>query len=292
MMNLFAKGGLSLERLRSFLLFADAGSISRAAGGDAVRGSLISRQLRELEEFFEVELVGRRGKGLVLTEEGIQLATLIREQFGALEDFGNRAKGSSVRLSLAAGNTMLEWVIAPRMTPGLIQGVEFDLHHEQTRESIEHLGSGSRDFAVIREQPMGRQFASAPLGIVTFDLFIPEKFGKPRDLRKALRDLPLALPIGGSLREAILLYAGTLNPSHLGTTGFLNAVASVRAGNYAAILPSIANHALRERIHRIPIPAKIVPPRQMILAWSRRNAATRPAVASAVDCLREHLCWE
>ena len=58
-MKLFLKSGLSLERLRAFLLFREAGSITRAAGGDPVRVSLISRQLRELEEFFEVELVAK-----------------------------------------------------------------------------------------------------------------------------------------------------------------------------------------------------------------------------------------
>jgi DNA-binding transcriptional LysR family regulator len=98
--------------LGSLLAFADAGSIVRAAGGDPVRSSLISRQLGELEKFFAVELVAKKGKGLILTEEGRRLTALVREQFQALEDFGKSAAGKSVRLSLGAGNTILSgWLL-------------------------------------------------------------------------------------------------------------------------------------------------------------------------------------
>ena len=41
---LFAAGGLSLERLRSFLAVAEAGSIAKAAKGDPTRQSQFSRQ--------------------------------------------------------------------------------------------------------------------------------------------------------------------------------------------------------------------------------------------------------
>ena len=290
-MNLLSKSGLSLERLRTFLTFAEAGSIVRSAAGDPVRASLISRQLRELEEFFAVELVKRHGKGLVLTEAGTRLAALVREQFGSLEEFRNSASGKSIRLSLAAGNTMLEWVVAPRITPGLIPGVEFDLHHEQTEESIERLRNGSRDLAIIQKKTLGRQFATAPLGTVNFALFIPKRLGRHTNLRKALRELPLALSIGGSLREAILHYAGEINSSHLGTSGFLNAVASVRSGHYVAILPSIATADMGSNLSMIPIPPAVVPTRQLVLAWSKRAAATRPAIALAVERLREELVF-
>jgi len=71
---LFSTRGLSLDRLRSFLEMAEAGGIARAAPGDPVRQSQISRQIRELEEFFGTELTQRRGKGLVLTPAARRLA--------------------------------------------------------------------------------------------------------------------------------------------------------------------------------------------------------------------------
>lgn len=290
-MNLLSKSGLSLERMRSLIAFADAGSIVRAAAGDPVRSSLISRQLRELEEFFEVELVAKRGKGLILTEEGRRLTGLVREQFLALEDFGTSTAGRSVRLSLAGGNTILEWLVAPRLGPRTLQGVEFDLHHERQSEMIEHLQDGSLDLAIIAKEPLGRQFATAALGSVEYALFIPKKMGGGSNLRQALREFPMALPIGGRVREAILKHAGELKGGVLGTTGYLNALASVKAGHYASVLPTLASDDLGAGVRSIKIPESIIPRRQIVLAWKRRTATTRPAVDSAIGRLSELLTF-
>ena len=63
------------------------GSISKAVGGDSVLRSLYSRQLKELEDYFGVELTRRKGRGLVITEKGHTLAQIAREQFQGLSDF-------------------------------------------------------------------------------------------------------------------------------------------------------------------------------------------------------------
>ncbi len=67
---MMGKGGLSIDRLRSFLEIAAAGGIAVAARGNPNRQSQLSRQLKELEEFFDVELV-LRGRGrFALTAAG------------------------------------------------------------------------------------------------------------------------------------------------------------------------------------------------------------------------------
>ncbi|MDP4849131.1 MAG: LysR family transcriptional regulator, partial [Verrucomicrobiales bacterium] len=91
--SLFSHRGLSLDRLRSFLEMAEAGGIAKAAPGDVVRQSQISRQIRELEEFFATELTQRRGKSLVLTAAGRRLADLVRGQLQGLEDFRREQEG-------------------------------------------------------------------------------------------------------------------------------------------------------------------------------------------------------
>ena len=289
--SILTRSGISLERLRSLLVFADAGSIVRAANGDPVRSSLISRQLGELEKFFEVELVAKKGKGLILTEEGKRLTALVREQFQALEDFGKSTTGKSVRLSLGAGNTILEWLVAPRLGPTAIEGIEFDLHHEQQAEMIEHLQEGSLDLALIAKEPLGRQFTTAPLGAIEYALYIPKKLGGGSNLRETLRQVPLALPIGGRVREAVIKFAGELELGTLGTTGYLNAIASVKAGHYASILPTLAAHDLGDTVRSIKIPESVIPKRQIVLAWKRRMADTRPAVETAIGYLKKLLVF-
>lgn len=85
--HLFAERGLSLDRLKTLIEVAKAGSIAAAARGDSARQSLYSRQIKELEEFFGVELASRRGKVLALTGAGWELVRLASESLCLLDDF-------------------------------------------------------------------------------------------------------------------------------------------------------------------------------------------------------------
>lgn len=71
--RLFAQAGLSLERLRTFCEVAAAGGIAVAADNNPNRQSQFSRQLRELERFFGVELIYRGRGHLRLTAAGSEL---------------------------------------------------------------------------------------------------------------------------------------------------------------------------------------------------------------------------
>ena len=112
---LFSKSGLSLDRLRNFLEMAEAGGIAKAAPGDVVRQSQISRQIRELEEFFGAELTQRRGKTLILTTAGRRLADLIRGQLQGLDDFRCEAQGRPKSFIFGSGASTLESLVAPHL---------------------------------------------------------------------------------------------------------------------------------------------------------------------------------
>src|SRR5947207_15751293 len=114
-LRLFTRTGLSLDRLHNFCRIAEAGSLSKAANGDPGKLSLFSRQIRELEEFFGVELKRRHGKGIIITDAGRRLAQLTRAHLLGLEDFQREARQMPKRLSIAAGNSVLEWALIPRL---------------------------------------------------------------------------------------------------------------------------------------------------------------------------------
>src|SRR5215470_15842414 len=110
--DLFARRGLSLDRLRAFLAVADAGSIARVAPSDATRQSQLSRQIGELEDYFGQALVERRGRGLVLTAAGEQLAATVREAFAGLREVVAHGAAQPVTATLGAGDSMLNgWLI-------------------------------------------------------------------------------------------------------------------------------------------------------------------------------------
>ena len=62
--ELLSRRGLSFDRLRALVEVTQSGSIARAAEGDPNKQSQYSRQLKELEEFFGIELTQREGKNL------------------------------------------------------------------------------------------------------------------------------------------------------------------------------------------------------------------------------------
>jgi hypothetical protein len=73
----------------------------------------ISRQIRELEDFFKIELVKRQGRGIVITDAGKRLAVISREFLKSLNDFDSDCQNLPGRLSLVAPNSIIQWLILP-----------------------------------------------------------------------------------------------------------------------------------------------------------------------------------
>src|SRR5512135_2493226 len=114
--ELLQVGRLSLERLQSFCLVAQAGGVTKAAKGDPAKQSLYSRQVKELEEFFGAELVRRKGRGIVLTDAGERLNAVARECFASLLDFKAASKGLPMEVVIGAGESVIAWLLMPRLT--------------------------------------------------------------------------------------------------------------------------------------------------------------------------------
>ena len=110
--HLFSERGLSLDRLKTLIEVARAGSIAAAARGDSARQSLYSRQIKELEEFFGVELTRRRGKVLVLTRSGWELVRRAHESLCLLDDFKSRSRNMPYRFTIGAGDSLHAWIAA------------------------------------------------------------------------------------------------------------------------------------------------------------------------------------
>ena len=64
---------LDISALRSFVMIAELGGVTRAAERLNLTQSAVSMQLKRLEEAFDQPLVSRRGRGIALTDEGEQL---------------------------------------------------------------------------------------------------------------------------------------------------------------------------------------------------------------------------
>jgi DNA-binding transcriptional LysR family regulator len=286
--SILSQSGFSIERLANFCAVADAGSIASVAKGDPSRQSLMSRQIRELESYFGVELVRRKGRGLEITEAGRELAAIGRQNFKGLEDYAARCRGREWTARIVASNSVAQWLLLPRLK-GVAEAqpdVRFEIFHEQTREIVAGTREGTYDVAFVRKDALVPGLKHAVLGNVGHSLFIPIALAKtpPKSVADALATVPMALPIGGWMREKIEKMAGA-RPLRvtLACTSYLQAAEAVRSGMSGAVLPDTSISSLHgQQLHRLPFPDRFT----LCLAWLPRNVDTRPALERLIDRLK------
>lgn len=189
--SLFSRGGLSLDRLSSLCELAQHGSLAKAAKGDVVRQSQFSRQLRELGEFFGVELTRRRGKGVELTPAGKELAALGREILGGLESFRRSQRGEAHVVRIGAGESLIQWQVLPRLSTlrRALPNTLIVLKNRRGGEILTELLESELDFGLVDHEELPAGMGSVRLGTVRYALFVRNGFAVRPKWREVL-DLP------------------------------------------------------------------------------------------------------
>lgn len=288
--NLFSMGGLSIDRLKSFVEVAEKGAIARVADGDPSRQSLISRQIGELEAFFGTELTRRKGKGLELTEAGQELARHARLQFQGLADFKASCSGKPVEFRIAAGNSVLEWLLAPAMTQFApsAAGSTFVFLDWRTGDVVRGLLDHTLDFGIIRKSAIVQPLKFYPVGRLNYALFIPKTLAS----RSIPKNLPIAISLGGDFIESFQKAADKagqeLNIVYR-CTSFTQAAQLARSGAAAAVLPVIAAPSLSGlvTVHHLPWLKPVT--RDLGVAWHRRLMDIRPRAEKLLVALENSL---
>lgn len=287
---LFSKGGLSLDRLLSFLEMAEAGGIAKAAPGNVVRQSQISRQIRELEEFFGAELTQRQGKSLILTPPGHRLADLIRGQLQGLEDFRREQEGQPKVFVVGAGSSTLEWLVTPRLPEIAVAlgGAQLRTEMLRSRALVEAVQEGRVDLAVVRKDAIAgaSRHNCHPVIKLSFHLCIPRRLLAKGATAESLqdasgwRDLPFAAGRdGGQLDQAIrdaMTKAGVDFRPRYECASILQLRQLLVLESCATVLPNMALPGLDEK--RILI-APFAPlgnyGRALVLHWNPRQMERR-----------------
>ena len=284
--RLLQEGGLSLDRLQSFCLVAQAGGVTKAAKGDPAKQSLFSRQIKELEEFFGTELIRRKGRGVTLSEAGERLNIIARECFASLSDFRSECKGRPVEVVLGTGDSIIHWLLMPRLAElrDRIPNVRWKFLNLSTGDAVRRLVDGVIDFALVRKDAIVRPLQARSLGVMGYSLFIPTALevsaGRKNGLR-LLDGLPLVTLEGeGSFRSelaAMTKKQGMKVNIEVECSSFPLAARSVAKGDMAAILPSIAAHDLRDAgVREVRVEFLKHFDREMCLASNVRLARIRP----------------
>jgi DNA-binding transcriptional LysR family regulator len=301
--DLFSRSGLSLDRLRSFLAFAQAGSIAKAAPGDLNLQSQISRQISELETFFSTELTLRNGKTLALTPAGQRLANLIQEQLQDLADFQREQSQQAKSYVIGSSVSVMDWLILPALPQlrACLGHCVLRLDTQRSRTLVEGVRDGRIDFAIVREDAIPSEAKRLPVRQLTLHLCVPKALLTGR--KKSQQDLSSAavwqsLPFtagrdGGQLDAIIrqsMAEAGVKFQPAIECNSMLQAHQLIAAGHCAGILPSIGLHGLpQSEILIQPFPPLKHYRRELVLHYNERQMRRRAVDPSAIQALAARL---
>ena len=290
--KLFAEGGLSLDRLKTLLAVGAAGNIVKAAGGDPVKQSQFSRQIKELEDFFQVKLVERHGKGIRLTANGKELARISRFFLLGLSNFQRGCLAEEQTFRIGASATFIQQFLLP-----VVAGTA--AVQSETRYIIETIGDDeierrlhdlTLDFGITMRTAISRPLQLKELGKWRLRLWVPVALHKT-EKSAAIAFKERRLPLAFAAKELEIINASAFgdHDCRLLCDDFLQAMAALREQRLAAVLPDYLNPTaagksfLRLRIKNLDSGF------QFRLAWNPRMLRLNPHAARRRDFLVEAL---
>ena len=294
--KLFAQSGLSLDRLRALVEVGAAGSIVSAAGGDPARQSQYSRQIKELEDFFQSGLVERHGKGIRLTAGGKELARISRFFLLGLSNFqrGCLAEGQTYRIG--ASPTFIASFLLPVLAgPRCVQsGVRFAVEAVLGDEVERRLHDLTLDFGVVTRAEVSRPLQLKELGAWRLKFWVPKALCKTvKQAERAFADkrLPLVWP-AGELPQSEFNVLADYEPT-LTCSNFLEVKVALEEKSLAAFLPEfVPLRATADRYWEVKVPAVDSCLFHYRLAWNPRLLRLNPHAQRRRDALVESLAQE
>ncbi|MEU3599386.1 LysR substrate-binding domain-containing protein [Streptomyces sp. NPDC006798] len=293
---------LDLGRLRALHAVWVHGSVAAGATALGYTPSAVSQQITKLERETRTPLLERRGRGVALTDAGVQLATTARELLAIVERaetvLEERRGKPAGRLTIAAfasaARGLLPGTLAAleRAHPGLdVRMAEVDPHL-----SVDLVARGSVDLAVahdwdIAPLPAPEGVEQAVIGDDLCDLLVPDGHrlaGRTGVRREELTgERWICQPPGTVCHDWLIrtLRTAGCEPDlvHQAEENHTQ-IALVAAGLGIAVMPRLGRGPLPAGVTAVPLDP--VPRRRLYALW-RSRAARRPAIGATVTALQE-----
>jgi len=146
---------MELRLLETFLKIAELKSFTRAADELCITQPTVSKQIVDLEHFFDVRLIDRTKRVVTLTKAGEilfqyarEMVNLKKDTIEAIASFKGLKKG---KMTLGA-STIPGIYIMPRLLSEFKKryaGINFELIIADTREIIDNMENGSLDLGIV-----------------------------------------------------------------------------------------------------------------------------------------------
>lgn len=280
-----------LDLVRTFLVVAEEGNLTRAAARLYRTQPAVSRRLQSLEHSLGSPLFVRRKSGVGLTDAGARLVAPAREVLRAQEMLERAARGdgesAESRLRIACSDTVARYLLAPRLSALLstFPRLELELQVSNTPQTIARVAEGEADLGFVLLPARHRVLEFMPLQRYRHMAAFPAGTA-PRGREVALPYLmerPLVL-LDRTTRTRQLIDASLLSkglfPVRVTEVGNVSVQkALVRAGLGVGILPGYAREASDGLVWR-----DIVGSSEKVLAGClRRDVPVAPEIRALLD---------
>ena len=146
---------MELRHIETFLKIAELKSFTRAADELCITQPTVSKQMVDLEHFFDVRLIDRTKRTVTLTKAGeilyqyaLEMVSLKKDTIEAIDSFRGLKKG---KMTLGA-STIPGIYIMPRLLSDFKKqyaGIKFELVIADTKEIIEKMENGFLDLGIV-----------------------------------------------------------------------------------------------------------------------------------------------
>ena len=297
--ELFSKNGLTLDRLHALVLLKEKGSLIRAADGDPVRQSQMSRYLTELASFFEVKLVEKSGKSLKLTQIGEELADVAVRHFDDLTRFQSRSKDLPKTVIISAEPHLLASLVVPHIgrIARSLKDLRFELKAQTAQDMVEALVEQKISLGIFAQISIPRELQSAALLEQHYGVIVPERLapkGGILNWQRAVAECPLALNksderLMNGMRRMSKAINGELVPLLL-CSSQEECVVAVKSGHFASVLPlSVIPRLDGTTIQVVEAVELDALGGNIITVWNKRHLLINPHVAKINELLKEFL---
>ena len=290
--KLFATSGLSLDRLKALLEVGAAGSIVKAAGGDPVKQSQFSRQIKELEDFFQTQLVERQGKGIRLTPGGRELARISRFFMLGLSNFQRGCLTEEQTYRIGASATFIQHFLVPAVTaPATTPRIRYALEVVSDQEIERRLHDLTLDFGIVSRELLSRPLQLKALWTWRLQLWAPKALYKDeRTAAKAFKQKQMPLVAArAEIPEGGLALLESQEPQ-LACASFLEAKAALSSNALAVLLPDFLCPGREEQgFFQVRLPALKACTFCFQLAWNPRLLRLNPHATHRRDALIQML---
>jgi DNA-binding transcriptional LysR family regulator len=274
--------GLSLDRLETLSNIVARGGIARAAGGDANRQSLFSRQVAELEAWFGVELLDRSSTPSRPTEAALRIVRQVDEFQREMDAVRESAAGGRRTVVFGAGERMIRSYLIPWAAKIRKEDLKLVFRNLTSSAIRTELLARRLDFGILRSEACPEGMERVALKPIPMCLLVPSALAKGRKKWswKDLEEIALVLPEGEGrftrfLREKSLDCGICLDVAMECST-WTQAIDAMRECGLAGFLPKDLEKQFPAGFDAVSLPGLAGFSDEFVIAWSAAEAAKRP----------------